>query len=66
MAAKTLLYAPKHGFKLDAAKPVFQAVKYGISVPWDYHFVAEMKRGLLACRVLLVVPFQHIVQPRLI
>ncbi|MCJ1250448.1 hypothetical protein MMC30_007676 [Trapelia coarctata] len=52
MAAKTLLYASRNHFSLDAAKPAYQYEKFGKSVPWDDHFIAEMKRGLIGCRVL--------------
>ncbi|KMP09483.1 peptide transporter PTR2-A [Coccidioides immitis RMSCC 2394] len=45
-------------FRLDAAKPAFQAEKYGREVEWDDQFVSEMKRGLIACKVMACfVPF---------
>ena len=52
MAGKSLLCALKHGFNLDAARPAVQSERYGKTVPWDDHFISELKRGLLACRVL--------------
>ena len=52
MAAKTLLCASRHDFKLDNARPLYQAEKLGRQVPWDDVFVSEMKRGLIACRVM--------------
>lgn len=49
-----LVYSARERFRLDAAKPVFQAEKYGRTVPWDNLFVLEMKRGLKACKVMFV------------
>jgi POT family proton-dependent oligopeptide transporter len=56
MAARTLLCAAKNKFRLDAAKPTYQLENFGKTVPWDETFIAEMKRGLIACRVMLVKP----------
>ena len=52
MAAKTLLCASRHDFKLDNARPLYQAEHFGRQVQWDDTFVSEMKRGLIACRVM--------------
>ncbi|KAI9047426.1 hypothetical protein LZ554_008870 [Drepanopeziza brunnea f. sp. 'monogermtubi'] len=51
-AGKALMYAMRGGFKIDAAKPSVQLEKHGRTVPWSDHFIAELKRGLLACRVM--------------
>ncbi|OQD98299.1 hypothetical protein PENSOL_c009G01338 [Penicillium solitum] len=57
-AGRVLVYSARERFRLDAAKPVFQAEKYGRTVPWDNLFVLEMKRGLKACKVMACfVPF---------
>jgi proton-dependent oligopeptide transporter, POT family len=53
-AAKVLLYASRDRFNLDAAKQAYQLEKHGRIVPWNDHFIAEIKRGLLACRVMSV------------
>ena len=52
MATKTVLCAAKSGFKLDHAKQDYQQTHFGRTVPWTDQFVDEMKRGLLACRVM--------------
>ena len=52
MAASILLCALKNGFSMKAADPKYQLESYGRHVPWDDQFVAEMRRGLMACRVL--------------
>ena len=54
MATKTMLCAAKSGFKLENAKQPHQYTRYGRTVPWSDQFVDEMKRGLLACRVMYV------------
>ncbi|KEZ41454.1 hypothetical protein SAPIO_CDS7590 [Scedosporium apiospermum] len=51
-AVKTMSYAARSGFKLDHAKPSYQQTRHGRTVPWTDHFVDEMKRGLIACRVI--------------
>lgn len=53
-AAKTMGCAARSGFKLDHAKPSYQESHYGKTVPWSDNFVDEMKRGLIACRVMYV------------
>ncbi|KAF8244417.1 oligopeptide transporter [Wilcoxina mikolae CBS 423.85] len=52
MAARTLICAARSKFRLDAAKPVYQLEHFSRTVPWDENFIAEMKRGLIACRVI--------------
>lgn len=52
MATKTLLCAAKNGFKLENAKASYQNSQHGKTVPWSDGFVEEMKRGLMACRVM--------------
>jgi proton-dependent oligopeptide transporter, POT family len=54
MATKTMLCAARSGFKLENAKQPHQYARYGRTVPWSDQFVDEMKRGLLACRVMYV------------
>ncbi|PQE29717.1 oligopeptide transporter protein [Rutstroemia sp. NJR-2017a WRK4] len=49
-AGKALFYAARSGFNLDAAKADAQLEKHGRVVPWNDHFIAELKRGLIACR----------------
>lgn len=51
-AVKVLGMAARNGFKLDHAKPSYQMEKHGNSVAWDNRFVNELKRGLIACRVM--------------
>ncbi|KAH8801779.1 peptide transporter PTR2-A [Xylogone sp. PMI_703] len=51
-ATKVLAYSAKGGFKLDFAKPGYQLERYGKAVSWSDNFIAEMKCGLLACRVM--------------
>jgi hypothetical protein len=54
MAVKTIFCAAKSGFKLENAKASHQDSQYGRSVPWSDSFVEEIKRGLMACRVMYV------------
>ncbi|KAF2262938.1 MFS general substrate transporter [Lojkania enalia] len=51
-AGKTLACAAKSGFKLDHAKASYQETHFGRSVPWSDTFVEEIKKGLIACRVI--------------
>jgi POT family proton-dependent oligopeptide transporter len=51
-AAKAIICAAKNGFKFDNAKPAHQMSLYGKVVPWSDLFVDEMRRGVLACRVM--------------
>jgi POT family proton-dependent oligopeptide transporter len=52
--AETLSCAAKSGFNLDHAKSSYQAEKFGRIVPWSDDFVDEIKKGLVACRVMYV------------
>jgi POT family proton-dependent oligopeptide transporter len=54
-ATKTSLFAAKSGFKMNNAKASYQYIHYGKRVPWNDQFVDEMKRRLLAYRVMLVL-----------
>ncbi|KAM5485498.1 peptide transporter ptr2 [Microsporum canis] len=57
-AAKVIACAIRGRFRLDAAKPAFQASTYGREVEWNDQFVSEMKKGLIACKVMACfVPF---------
>jgi len=49
-AAKALTIAAKNGWKLDAAKPT-----HSPNVKWDDQFVNELKRALVACKVLTML-----------
>ncbi|KAE9978385.1 hypothetical protein EG327_007421 [Venturia inaequalis] len=51
-ATKVIVCSVQDKFRLDAAKPAFQAEKYGKIVGWDDRFVFEMKVGLVACKVM--------------
>lgn len=51
-AAKVVACATKNRFQLDAAEPQYQLEHHGKVVTWDSHFVAEIKRGFVACKVL--------------
>lgn len=53
-AGKVIIHAIRGGFRLDAAKPAFQAEKYNRKVDWDDRFVSEIRRGLKACKVMFV------------
>lgn len=55
-AARVIMYSVRDGFHLDAAKPAYQAEKYGRQVEWDDIFVSEIRRGLNACKVMFVFP----------
>jgi POT family proton-dependent oligopeptide transporter len=52
LAMKAFWFGVRGGFKMDAALPETQAIKHQRTVPWDSTFIHELKRGLLACRVL--------------
>ncbi|KAF2185753.1 hypothetical protein K469DRAFT_738776 [Zopfia rhizophila CBS 207.26] len=51
-AVRSMTYAAKSGWKLDHAKPEYQQEKYGKRVTWSDSFVDEIKKGLVACRVI--------------
>ncbi|KAJ5292132.1 hypothetical protein N7478_001383 [Penicillium angulare] len=50
--AKVILYSARDRFRLDSAKPAYQAERYHKEVDWDDLFVDEIKRGLSACRIM--------------
>ncbi|KAL9031331.1 MAG: hypothetical protein Q9180_006815, partial [Flavoplaca navasiana] len=52
LAMKVGLCAARSGWKLDHSKQSYQAPR-GVTVPWSDKFVDELKRGLMACRVLV-------------
>jgi len=51
-AVRALNTAARNGFKLDHAKGSYQMEKHGRTVPWEDDFIEELKRGLVACRVM--------------
>ncbi|KAL2198321.1 oligopeptide transporter [Corynascus similis CBS 632.67] len=55
-----LTLAARNGFRLDHAKPSYQLTKNNRPVPWDDTFVNELKRGLLACRVIFSFAFFYL------
>ncbi|KAJ5313052.1 hypothetical protein PENANT_c018G03468 [Penicillium antarcticum] len=48
---------------MDAPKPTWQAENLGVqaSLPWDDHFIDELKRALVACRVFAFYPIYWVV-----
>ncbi|KAB8244836.1 hypothetical protein BDV35DRAFT_406446 [Aspergillus flavus] len=54
--AKVICFSARDRFRLDAAKPSYQAEKCHREVDWDDLFVSEIKRGLSACKVMFVFP----------
>ncbi|KAI8157007.1 hypothetical protein K4K49_005986 [Colletotrichum sp. SAR 10_70] len=65
MAAVSLLLIFKsrlarNGFNLDHAKQSYQTEAHGTSVPWGDKFVDELRRGLLACRVIFCFAFFYL------
>ena len=59
-ASRVLLYAAQNRFRLDAAEPAYQLEHHGRQVPWDTHFLAEIRRGLVACKVLIGFTFFYL------
>ncbi|KAL2257918.1 hypothetical protein VTK26DRAFT_8974 [Humicola hyalothermophila] len=55
-----LTLAARNGFRLDHAKPSYQLSTQSRSVPWDDTFVDELKRGLVACRVIFSFAFFYL------
>jgi proton-dependent oligopeptide transporter, POT family len=53
-AFRALTLAARNGFKLDNAKATHQMEKNGHVVPWDDGFIDELKRGLIAARIMCV------------
>lgn len=44
--------AARNGFKLDHIKQSYQTERSEAVVPWDDSFIDELKRGLIACRIM--------------
>ncbi|KAK4124396.1 oligopeptide transporter [Parathielavia appendiculata] len=55
-----LTIAARNGFRLDHAKPSYQLTTHNRPVPWDDTFVDELKRGLIACRVIFSFAFFYL------
>jgi POT family proton-dependent oligopeptide transporter len=53
-AVRIVTCAGKNGFKMAHADPAWQLKNRDTTVPWTGQLVAEITRGLQACRVLLV------------
>lgn len=48
--------------KMDAAKPSYQAaIGKSSSLRWDDHFVEEVKRALVACKVFCFYPIYWVI-----
>lgn len=57
-AFKAMWIGARNGFKMDAAKPSYQAAhgqKYDTS-KWNDLFIDEVKRGLIGCKVFVIYP----------
>ncbi|KUL84382.1 hypothetical protein ZTR_06329 [Talaromyces verruculosus] len=52
-AGSVLSCAIRGHFQLDAAMPSYQREHFARDVSWDENFVDEIRRGLVACRVML-------------
>ncbi|KAE8327791.1 major facilitator superfamily domain-containing protein [Aspergillus sergii] len=52
-AGSVLSCAIRGRFQLDAAMPSYQREHFAKEVSWDETFVNEIRRGLVACRVIL-------------
>ncbi|KAL1844005.1 hypothetical protein VTJ49DRAFT_6409 [Mycothermus thermophilus] len=59
-AFSVLVLSARNGFKLDHAKPGYQLATHNHAVPWDDAFVDELKRGLIACRVIFSFAFFYL------
>ncbi|SPO04646.1 related to H+/oligopeptide symporter [Cephalotrichum gorgonifer] len=59
-AFRVLGVAARYGFKLDHAKQSYQTHHHGTDVPWSDSFVDELKRGLIACRVIFSFAFFYL------
>ena len=53
-AVKVALCAVRSGWKLENAKQSYQIAHFSETVLWSDKFVDELKRGLLACRVMYI------------
>ncbi|KAF2651589.1 PTR2-domain-containing protein [Lophiostoma macrostomum CBS 122681] len=52
-ASRIIICASRNGFNMKRADPSYQLEHRGKSVPWSGQSVDELRRGLMACRVLL-------------
>ncbi|CAO2658288.1 Nn.00g060110.m01.CDS01 [Neocucurbitaria sp. VM-36] len=59
-ALRVLTLAARNGFNLDRVKPGYQQQSCGFNVSWDDDFVDELKKGLLACRVIFSFAFFYL------
>ncbi|KAF4830196.1 Peptide transporter PTR2 [Colletotrichum tropicale] len=59
-AIKAMSIAARNGFNLDHAKQSYQTEAHGTSVPWGDKFVDELRRGLIACRVIFCFAFFYL------
>ncbi|KAE9567344.1 hypothetical protein CGMCC3_g16517 [Colletotrichum fructicola] len=59
-AIKVMSIAARNGFNLDHAKQSYQMEAHGPSVSWGDKFVDELRRGLLACRVIFCFAFFYL------
>ncbi|TDZ61176.1 Peptide transporter PTR2 [Colletotrichum trifolii] len=59
-AVKVMTVAARNGFNLDHAKQSYQTEISGRPVPWSDKFVDELRRGLLACRVIFCFAFFYL------
>ncbi|KAE8365509.1 hypothetical protein BDV27DRAFT_156798 [Aspergillus caelatus] len=55
-AIRAMVYGIREGFQMDEAKPGKQQEKHHRQVTWTNTFIDELKSGLLACRVFLLLP----------
>ncbi|KAF3799835.1 putative peptide transporter ptr2 [Colletotrichum gloeosporioides] len=59
-AIKVMSIAARNGVNLDHAKQSYQMEAHGASFPWGDKFVDELRRGLLACRVIFCFAFFYL------
>ncbi|KAE8421077.1 hypothetical protein BDV36DRAFT_305637 [Aspergillus pseudocaelatus] len=55
-AIRAMVHGIREGFQMDEAKPGKQQEKHHRQVTWTNTFIDELKSGLLACRVFLLLP----------
>ncbi|GJD01078.1 oligopeptide transporter [Colletotrichum higginsianum] len=59
-AIRVMTMAARNGFNLDHAKQSYQMEACGAQVPWGDKFVDELRRSLLACRVIFCFAFFYL------
>ncbi|KAI9790409.1 MAG: peptide transporter ptr2 [Candelina submexicana] len=66
-AFKAMWIALLNKGKMDAAKPSYQD-EYGrkYTTPWNDHFIDELKRGLVACKVFIFFPIYWVVYTQML